>query len=111
MAFHMEAGVPQANGEIRSEPMMDLKHVVDSIIQIAELPNSVTVLHMNIMFVFLRVSSTILIFFSLITFLIGQQECLSLVVDKGETGDWHSHRRYIDYQPKKVSSESIDVLL
>ena len=51
MAERIEKGVPQANGEIRPEPMMDVNHVADAIVNIANLPNSVTVDEFRILYV------------------------------------------------------------
>ena len=41
----------QPNGEIKPEPMMDVKHVADAIVNIANLPNSVTVDEFRILYV------------------------------------------------------------
>ena len=49
MTARMEAGVLQPNGETRPEALMEVKHVVDAIIYLADLPNSVTVLNMSIL--------------------------------------------------------------
>lgn len=49
MTSGLESGRLQANGEIKPEAMMDAKHVADTIVHIANLPSSVTVLEMDIM--------------------------------------------------------------
>jgi NAD(P)-dependent dehydrogenase (short-subunit alcohol dehydrogenase family) len=49
MAAKMKAGVPQANGEIRVEPTMDVEHVASAIVQMASLPLDTNVLSMTIM--------------------------------------------------------------
>jgi len=49
MAAKMAKGVPQANGEIAVEPLMDVAHVGDAIVQMARLPLSSNVLSMTIM--------------------------------------------------------------
>jgi NAD(P)-dependent dehydrogenase (short-subunit alcohol dehydrogenase family) len=49
MAAKMKAGVPQANGEIRVEPTMDVEHVANAIVQMASLPLDANVLSMTIM--------------------------------------------------------------
>ena len=51
MAGRIEKGVLQPNGEIKPEPMMDVKHVADAIVNIANLPNSVTVDEFRILYV------------------------------------------------------------
>ena len=38
MAERMARGVPQANGEIAVEPLMDVQHVADAVLHMAELP-------------------------------------------------------------------------
>ena len=45
----MTKGVLQANGELKPEPMMDVKHVADAIRYIAGLPLSANVLNMTVM--------------------------------------------------------------
>jgi NAD(P)-dependent dehydrogenase (short-subunit alcohol dehydrogenase family) len=49
MAARMANGVPQANGEIAPEPLMDVQHVADAIVHIANLPLDVNVQFMTIM--------------------------------------------------------------
>jgi NAD(P)-dependent dehydrogenase (short-subunit alcohol dehydrogenase family) len=49
MAARMARGVMQANGEVAVEPLMDLKHVTDAVLYIANLPLSANVLTMNVM--------------------------------------------------------------
>jgi NAD(P)-dependent dehydrogenase (short-subunit alcohol dehydrogenase family) len=49
MAARMARGVPQANGEIAIEPLMDVQHVADAVLHMAELPLSANVQFMTIM--------------------------------------------------------------
>jgi NAD(P)-dependent dehydrogenase (short-subunit alcohol dehydrogenase family) len=49
MAHKMTLGVPQANGEIAIEAVMDVQHVADSILHMASLPLSANVMFMNVM--------------------------------------------------------------
>ena len=49
MALRFKAGVPQADGSVRREPVMDVAHVADAVLQMAELPLSVNVPFMTIM--------------------------------------------------------------
>jgi NAD(P)-dependent dehydrogenase (short-subunit alcohol dehydrogenase family) len=49
LAARMATGVPQADGSIRPEPMMDVKHVGDAILHMANLPLDVNVQFMTIM--------------------------------------------------------------
>ena len=49
LAARMATGVPQANGEIAIEPMMDAKEVADAVIHMASLPLSTNVQFMTIM--------------------------------------------------------------
>ena len=49
MAAVMAKGVPQANGDIRSEPLMDVSHVGSSVLYMAELPLSANVLFHTVM--------------------------------------------------------------
>jgi NAD(P)-dependent dehydrogenase (short-subunit alcohol dehydrogenase family) len=49
MAERMARGVPQANGEIAVEPLMDVAHVADAVLQMASLPLAVNVQFMTIM--------------------------------------------------------------
>jgi NAD(P)-dependent dehydrogenase (short-subunit alcohol dehydrogenase family) len=49
MAARMARGVPQANGEIAAEPLMDVQHVADAVLYMAGLPLSANVQFMTIM--------------------------------------------------------------
>jgi NAD(P)-dependent dehydrogenase (short-subunit alcohol dehydrogenase family) len=49
MASVMLRGVPQANGAIAPEPVMDLKHVADAVVHMASLPLDANVLFMTVM--------------------------------------------------------------
>ena len=49
MAAAFQTGVPQANGEIRVEPVMEVRHVADAVLQMANLPLSVNVPFMTVM--------------------------------------------------------------
>jgi NAD(P)-dependent dehydrogenase (short-subunit alcohol dehydrogenase family) len=49
MAERMARGVPQANGEVAAEPLMDVQHVADAVLQMAELPLATNVQFMTIM--------------------------------------------------------------
>jgi NAD(P)-dependent dehydrogenase (short-subunit alcohol dehydrogenase family) len=49
MAARMAKGVPQANGEIAIEPLMDVEHVADAVLHMANLPLSANVQFMTIM--------------------------------------------------------------
>jgi NAD(P)-dependent dehydrogenase (short-subunit alcohol dehydrogenase family) len=49
MASRMAKGVPQANGEIAAEPLMDVKIVGQSIVYMASLPNEANVLFHTVM--------------------------------------------------------------
>jgi NAD(P)-dependent dehydrogenase (short-subunit alcohol dehydrogenase family) len=49
MAARMAAGVPQANGEIAIEPLMDVELVADAVLHMANLPLSANVQFMTIM--------------------------------------------------------------
>jgi len=49
MAFKMTQGVPQADGRIAVEPMMDVNEVGDAIVHMASLPLSTNILNMTIM--------------------------------------------------------------
>ncbi len=49
MAAKMETGVPQADGSMATEPLMDLQHVTDAIVYIAGLPLDANVLNINVM--------------------------------------------------------------
>ena len=49
LAAAIGQGARQADGSIRPEPMMDVAHVADAVLQMAELPQSANVLSMTIM--------------------------------------------------------------
>src|SRR5688572_9170430 len=49
LAARMAQGVPQADGSIRPEPLMDVKHVGDAVLHMANLPLDVNVQFMTIM--------------------------------------------------------------
>lgn len=49
MAARMANGVPQANGEIAVEPLMDVQNVADSVVHMANLPLESNILFMTIM--------------------------------------------------------------
>ncbi len=49
MGGRMKHGVPQANGEIRAEAVMDVKHVADAVVFMSELPLDANVQFMTIM--------------------------------------------------------------
>ena len=49
MAQAMTQGVPQANGEMAVEPVMDVKHVAASVLHMASLPLDANVQFMNVM--------------------------------------------------------------
>ena len=49
LAAKMAKGVPQANGEIAVEPMMDVREVADAVVHMAALPLSTNVQFMTIM--------------------------------------------------------------
>jgi NAD(P)-dependent dehydrogenase (short-subunit alcohol dehydrogenase family) len=49
LAERMAKGVPQANGEIAIEPLMDVNHVADAVVHMAALPLSTNVQFMTIM--------------------------------------------------------------
>ena len=49
MAARMAQGVPQANGTTAIEPLMDVQHVADAVVQMASLPLESNVLFMTIM--------------------------------------------------------------
>ena len=48
-ASRMANGVPQANGEIAAEPLMDVEHVADAVLHMAQLPLATNVQFMTIM--------------------------------------------------------------
>ncbi len=49
LSVRMTKGVLQANGEIKPEPMIDVKHIADAVRYIASLPLSANVLNMTVM--------------------------------------------------------------
>ena len=49
MTEAMPKGVPQANGEIAVEPVMDVEHVAQAVLQMASLPLGTNVQFMTIM--------------------------------------------------------------
>ena len=49
MAARMAKGVPQANGEIAIEPLMDVQHVADAVLHMSQLPLETNVQFMTIM--------------------------------------------------------------
>ena len=49
MASRMADGVPQANGEVAAEPLMDVQHVADSVLYMASLPPDANVQFMTVM--------------------------------------------------------------
>ena len=49
LAARMESGVPQADGQIRPEPLMDVAHVGRAVLHMANLPQDANVLSMTLM--------------------------------------------------------------
>ena len=49
MTQRMTSGVLQANGEMKVEPRMDVRHVAEAVVHMANLPLDVNVLFMNVM--------------------------------------------------------------
>ncbi len=49
MTERMAAGVPQADGSVMVEPRMDVEHVADAVVQMAELPLEANIQFMTIM--------------------------------------------------------------
>jgi NAD(P)-dependent dehydrogenase (short-subunit alcohol dehydrogenase family) len=49
MTERMSKGVPQADGTLKPEPTMDVRHVADAVLRMAELPLSANVLFQTIM--------------------------------------------------------------
>ena len=49
LAARMAKGVPQADGSVRPEPLMDVKHVGDAVLTMANLPLDVNIQFMTIM--------------------------------------------------------------
>ena len=49
MGGRMKAGVPQANGQIAAEAVMDVSHVADAVVHMASLPLDANILFMTVM--------------------------------------------------------------
>ena len=49
MADRIKQGVPQGNGEIMPEPVMDVRHVADAVLYMAGLPLDANVQFMTVM--------------------------------------------------------------
>jgi NAD(P)-dependent dehydrogenase (short-subunit alcohol dehydrogenase family) len=49
LTARMTSGVPQANGTIAAEPVMDVRHVADAVLYMAGLPLDANVLSMTVM--------------------------------------------------------------
>ena len=49
MTDAMRAGVPQADGSVRPEPVMDVRHAANAVVQMAALPPDANVLFMTVM--------------------------------------------------------------
>jgi hypothetical protein len=49
MAARMAGGVPQANGQIAPEPLMDVAHVASAVVYMASLPLDANVQFMTVM--------------------------------------------------------------
>ena len=49
MTERMAAGILQANGQMAVEPRMDVRHVADAVVQMANLPLAANVQFMTIM--------------------------------------------------------------
>jgi NAD(P)-dependent dehydrogenase (short-subunit alcohol dehydrogenase family) len=49
MAARMATGVPQANGTMAIEPLMDVQHVAQAVVQMAQLPLESNILFMTVM--------------------------------------------------------------
>lgn len=49
MTAHFDKGLPQADGSVRPEPTIDVMHVANAVLQMAELPLNTNVQFMNIM--------------------------------------------------------------
>ena len=49
MARRMKDGVPQADGSVRAEPLMDPQHVANAVVHMASLPPDANVLFMTVM--------------------------------------------------------------
>jgi NAD(P)-dependent dehydrogenase (short-subunit alcohol dehydrogenase family) len=49
LASRMKDGVPQANGEVRPEPLMNVEHVADAVVYMASLPLDANVQFLTVM--------------------------------------------------------------
>jgi hypothetical protein len=49
MTAAMSRGVPQANGELAPEPTMDVRHVADAVVYMANLPLDANVPFLTVM--------------------------------------------------------------
>ena len=49
LASRMKDGVPQANGQVVPEPLMDVQHVADAIVYMASLPLDANVQFLTVM--------------------------------------------------------------
>jgi NADP-dependent 3-hydroxy acid dehydrogenase YdfG len=49
MTERMTSGVPQASGEIKAEPRIDVRHVADAVVYMANLPHDANVQFMTVM--------------------------------------------------------------
>jgi len=49
LTARMSQGVPQPDGEVRPEPVMDVRHVVDAVLYMAGLPKDANVLFLTVM--------------------------------------------------------------
>jgi NADP-dependent 3-hydroxy acid dehydrogenase YdfG len=49
MTKAMEEGVPQADGSMKPEPTMDVRHVADAIVHMANLPLEANIQFMTVM--------------------------------------------------------------
>jgi NAD(P)-dependent dehydrogenase (short-subunit alcohol dehydrogenase family) len=49
MSAQIAAGVVQADGSVAPEPMMDVRHVADAVVSMAELPLDTNILSMTLM--------------------------------------------------------------
>jgi NADP-dependent 3-hydroxy acid dehydrogenase YdfG len=49
MTARMVDGVPQADGSIQPEPTMDVQHVADAVVQMANLPLDANIQFMTLM--------------------------------------------------------------
>ncbi|NOT56107.1 MAG: SDR family oxidoreductase, partial [Deltaproteobacteria bacterium] len=49
LTARMSQGVPQANGQIAAEPVMDIEHVANAVLYMANLPLGANVLTMTVM--------------------------------------------------------------